>query len=206
MAEIATMPAAAAWQGVAQIVIEEDASPLVRLIGRTLGRPVPGHAQEPLSALVGIVAVRSHDTPQAATIVVGDGTLEVTSGVLAEPDATVVVDLSARFAAVEEPTGDAALAAAVLRALRPPLPPWRDAARLFWEVTRDIPGIPGVLVVAADGPGGPEREQLGDGSTEYVLSGADDFVASFAAGMRVKGTLSQLSVMTAAFWKVRFGV
>jgi hypothetical protein len=39
-----------------------------------------------------------------------------------------------------------------------------------------------------------------------VFSGADDFLAALASGLQVKGTLSQLSVMTAASWKVRFDV
>lgn len=200
------------------ITIEDDASPLVRLIGRTLRDSARiGHAHEVLGQSVGTLAVRSHDTPQAATIVFDGETVEVTSGVVVEPDATVVVDLHARFASAQEPTGDAALAADTLRALRPPLPHWREAAQRFWDVTRGIPGIPEVLTVDAIGPDGSERGQFGDGATEYrmagppdllagVFSGADDFLASLAAGVQIKGTLSQLSVMTAASWKVRFDV
>ncbi|WP_084037455.1 hypothetical protein [Haloechinothrix halophila] len=200
------------------VTIEGDATPLVRLIGRTLRDSARvGHADEVLGQSVGTVAVRSHDTPQAATVVLDGETVEVTSGVLVEPDATVVVDLHARFASAQEPTGDAALAAGTLRALRPPLPHWREAAQQFWEVTRGIPGIPEVLTVDAIGPDGSERGQFGDGATEYlmagppdllagVFSGADDFLASLAAGVQIKGTLSQMSVMTAASWKVRFDV
>lgn len=200
------------------IAIEDDASPIVRLIGRTLRDSSRiGHAHEVLGQSVGTVVVRSHDTPQAATIVFDGGTVEVTSGVLVEPDATVIVDLHARFASAQESTGDAALAAGTLHALRPPLPHWREAAQHFREVTRGIPGIPEVLTVDAIGPDGSERGQFGDGSTEYlmagppdllsgVFSGADDFLASLAAGVQIKGTLSQMSVMTAASWKVRFDV
>ncbi|GHE75405.1 hypothetical protein GCM10017786_00100 [Amycolatopsis deserti] len=200
------------------ITIEDDATPLVRLIGRTLrDSSRTGHAHEVLGRSAGTVAVRSHDTPQAATIVFGGDAAAVTSGVRAEPDATVVVDLHARFAPVGEPSGDAALAAGALRALRPPLPHWREAAQRFWDATRDIPGVPEVLIVDADGAEGPERGQFGAGSTEYlmagpadllagVFTGADDFLASLAAGLRVKGTLAQASVMTAASWRVRYGI
>lgn len=216
MTEITTLPVR---EGLSfPITIEDDASPLVRLIGRTLRDSVRvGHAPEVLGQSVGTVAVRSHDTPQAATITFDRESIEVTGGVLIEPDATVVVDLHARFASAQEPTGDIALAAGTLRALRPPLPHWREAAQRFWAVTRGIPGIPEVLVVDADGRDGPEGAQLGAGSTEYlmagpadllagVFTGADDFLASLAAGVQIKGTLSQLSVMTAASWKVRFDV
>lgn len=53
----------------ASITIEDDASPLVRLIGRTLRDSSRiGHAPEALGRSAGTVAVRSHDTPQAATV------------------------------------------------------------------------------------------------------------------------------------------
>ncbi len=195
---------------------EDDASPVVRLIGRTL-RDAGAAGDAQLAGLLGTVAIRSHDTPQAATVTLAADLVQVTSGVLLEPDASVVVDLNARFSPIGEPEGDAGLAAAVLRALRSPLPLWRGAAARFWEVTREIPGIPDVLVVEADGPDGPEHGRFGAGATTYgiagpadvlagVFSGADDFLVSLVAGVKVQGTLSQLSVMTAASWKVRFDV
>ena len=215
MAEM-TIPAVAAPPDLL-VTTEDDPTPLVRLIGRTLRDAArAGHLADLLER-PGNVALRSHDTPQAATVTVVADSVEVTSGVFVEPDATVVVDLNARFAAVEEPTGDVTLADTLLRALRPPLPQWRDAAGRFWEITRGISGIPDVLVVEAVGPDGPEHGRFGDGTTTYgiagpadllagVFSGADDFLVSLAAGVQVRGTLSQLSVMTAASWKVRFDV
>lgn len=202
-----------------RIVVEDDATPVVRLIGRTLrdAAAAAGEGHQPLAGLLGAVAVRSHDTPQAATVTLAADLVQVTGGVFVEPDATVVVDLNARFAPVGEPVGDTELAAGLVRALRPPRPHWRDAAARFWEVTREIPGIPDVLVVEASGPDGAEHGRFGEGTTTYgiagpadllagVFSGADDFLVALAAGAQVQGTLSQLSVMTAASWKVRFDV
>lgn len=202
-----------------RICIEDDATPVVRLIGRTLrdAAAVAGAGGDLLAGLLGTVAVRSHDTPQAATVALTAGAVEVTGGILGEPDATVVVDLNARFAPAEPATGDAGLAAALLDVLQRPLPDWRVAAARFWEVTRDIPGIPDVLVVEALGPDGAEHGRFGEGTTTYgiagpsdllagVFSGADDLLVSLAAGVQVQGTLAQLSVMTAASWKVRFDV
>ncbi|ONF73798.1 hypothetical protein [Amycolatopsis keratiniphila] len=216
MAEIMTFPETPVREGQAvAIVIEDDATPFVRLIGRTLRDSSRiGHAQEVLGRSAGTVAVRSHDTPQSATIAFRGDTIAVTGGVVIEPDATVFVDLRARFASVRESAGAVVLAADTLRALTPPLPHWRAAARHFWAVTREIPGIPDVLIVEADGS---ERQRFGDGATEYLMagpadllagffSGADDFAGSLAAGLRIKGTLAQMSVMTAASWKVRFDV
>ncbi|MBC7275908.1 hypothetical protein [Nocardioides sp.] len=199
-----------------RIAVEDDPIPIVRLLARTL-RDASVRFPDAMAGLAGTVVVRSHDTPQAATLVFAPDAVSVTAGVLADPDATVVVDLDARFAPSQEPVGDAALAAGVLQALRSPVPGWREAAVRFWEVTRDIPGIPDVLVVKADARDGAEHGRFGDGPTSYlvagpadllagVFSGADDFLASLAAGVQIQGTLSQLSVMTAASWRVRFDV
>ena len=154
-----------------RVIVEDDATPVARLIGRTLcdAAAAGDDGRLALAGLLGTVAVRSHDTPQTATVTFTGHAVEVTSGVLAETDATVVVDLDARFAATEEPIGDAELATAMLSALRPPLPHWRDAAARFWKVTRDISGIPDVLVVEATGPDGSEHDRFGDGTTTYGI-------------------------------------
>ncbi|MFE6647034.1 hypothetical protein ACFVJS_10760 [Nocardioides sp. NPDC057772] len=216
MTESTTMEAPPARIGAASIAVEDDPIPIVRLLARTL-RDASARVPDATAGLEGTVVVRSHDTPQAATLEFAHEVVKVSAGALRDPGATVTVDLNARFAPSQEPVGDAGLAAGVLRALRPPLPHWRDAAARFWEVTRDIPGIPDILVVDADGPDGVEHGRYGEGATSYlvagsadilagVFSGADDFLASLAAGVRVQGTLSQLSVMTAASWRVRFDV
>lgn len=201
-----------------RIAIDDDASPVVRLIGRALREAAQAGSGADLTAgLLGVVAVHSHDTPQAATVTFAHDEVRVSAGASIASDATVVVDLHARFAPTQEPGGDASLASAVLRALRPPLPHWREAAARFWAATREIPGIPDVLVVEAVGADGSEHDRFGDGPTSYLLAGpadllagvftgADDLLTSLAAGVRVQGTLSQLSVMTAASWKVRFDV
>ncbi len=218
MAATTTITAPPTRPGVVRVVIEDDPTPLARLVGRTLQQALhAGHAQEVLETTVGTAVVRSHDTPQVATIAFGGGTIDVASGARPEPGATLVVDLNARFALTQEPEGDGVLAAAARQALTPPVPHWREAARRFWAATRDIPGIPDVLVVEATGPDGSEHDRFGDGTTTYglagpadllagVFSGADDLLVSLAAGVQIQGTLSQLSVMTAASWKVRFDV
>lgn len=214
MTETTTLPTAE----IRSVTIEEDATPVVRLIGQRLREAVRvGHAPALPGGGSGTVAIRSHDTPQVATITLDGERATVAGGAPPEADATVVVDLRARFALAQEPAGDVALACAVLETLRPPLPHWREAAEHFWDATRGIAGIPDVLLVEADGSDGPDRGRFGDGPTEYfmagpadllagVFTGADDLIDALAAGVRVKGTLAQLSVMTGASWKVRFDV
>ena len=201
------------------IRIEDDATPIVRLIGRTLRTSADaGHALAVLQRSAATVAVRSHETPQAATISFGGGVVEVSSGVFVEVDATTVVDLNGRFAPVGAPEGDADLAADVLLALSPPLPDWQAAAEHFWKASRSVAGIPDMLIAVTEGPEGIEQLVIGEGETHYVIagapetlagvfSGADDLFAVLASGvLGIQGTLSQLSVMIGASWKVRFDV
>ncbi|WP_263247313.1 hypothetical protein [Saccharopolyspora rosea] len=219
MAETTTAPVTAGAREPAEvdIRIEDDASPIVRLIGRTLRDSArAGYAFAPLQERGVTAGIRSHDTPQAATISFAPDGIQVSSGVLVEPDVTLTVDLNARFAPAGDPTGDADLAAGVLAALSPPLPDWREAAQRFWEVSRSMPGIPDVLVAVTEGPEGLEQVVVGAGTTRYliagapdtlagVFSGADDLIAVLSSGaLGIQGTLSQLSVMVGASWKVRF--
>lgn len=218
MTETATVPTAPPAGAVkVDVRIEDDASPLVRLIGRTFRDSARvGHAHETLRRTTGTVAIRSHDTPQAATISFGDNGIDVSSGVLVEPDATATVDLHARFAPAGNPEGDADLAAAVLAVLSPPLPGWRDAVQHFWEEARSLPGMPDVLIAVTEGPDGVEQAVVGQGSSRYLIagapdtlagifSGADDLLAVLSSGaLGIQGTLSQLSVMVGASWKVRY--
>ncbi|QDQ90940.1 hypothetical protein FND50_09120 [Rhodococcus sp. WB9] len=202
------------------IRIEDDASPIVRLIGRTIADSVRANGVDSVVAVNGIVAVRSHDTPQAATISIYDGVVAVSSGVFVEPDLTLTVDLNARLALVGEPVaaGDDDLAAATLTLLSPPLPDWKAAADSFWAAARSVPGIPDMLVAITEGLEGLDQHVVGEGETHYVIagppellagifSGADDLIAALSTGLiGVRGTFSQLSVLVAASWKVRYDV
>ncbi|MEV0337247.1 hypothetical protein [Nocardia sp. NPDC050717] len=200
-----------------RVTIEDDATPIVRLIGRTLRDAVQQrHAPYAFGSYSGSVAVRSHATPQAATVTFADDAVTVTGGVFAPTDATVVVDLDARFTSVAM-EGDAEIADWLLRALQVPQPEWRTAAARFWEITRDVRGIPDVLVAVASGPDGREEARFGAGTNVYRVVGTPDVLAglftgsdflftALARGLRVQGTLAQLSAMTAASWKARFDV
>ncbi|MFI1717667.1 hypothetical protein [Streptomyces litmocidini] len=211
-----TTPLAAGAAGL--ITIEEDAPPLVRMIGRALREAARlGHAEKFFSRDRGTVAVRSHDTPQRAGIALEGGKVSVSSGAVAEPDATVVVDVGARYRPIGQPTGDAALAEELLNALTPPFPDWREAAQRFWNAARSVPGIPDVLVVVHEDEEGSTEARFGSGDTEFVVAGtsdvlagfftgADEFIPALSSGLRIQGTWAQLSVMSSASWKVRFDV
>lgn len=199
------------------VTIDDDATPIVRLIGRTLRDAARlGHAPDVLGRVSGTVAVRSHATPQAATVTFSGDAVTITGGVFAPTDATVVVDLDNRFARTGS-DGDLELADATLRVLQVPLAEWREAAARFWEITRGVPGVPDVLVAVAAGPDGPEEARFGSGPSTYrivgtpealagVFTGTDFLLTALERGLRVQGSMAQLSTMTAASWKARYDV
>ncbi|KXP06518.1 hypothetical protein [Tsukamurella pseudospumae] len=200
-----------------RIEIDDDATPIVRLIGRTLrDADRLGHAPDVLRRASGTVAVRSHATPQAATVTFSDSAVTVTGGVFAPTDATVVVDLDDRLARTAS-DGDPELADAMHRALQVPLPEWREAAARFWEITRGVPGVPDVLVAVATGPDGREEARFGSGPSTYrivgtpdalagLFTGTDFLLTALERGLCVQGSMAQLSTMTAASWKARYDV
>jgi hypothetical protein len=65
--------------------IEDDASPIARLIARTITDSLRADSSLLPTGVVGRIAIRSHDTPQAATITIADGAIAVSAGVFVEP-------------------------------------------------------------------------------------------------------------------------
>lgn len=205
---------AQAWD----VVVDEDPTPLARLLARRLARVADEDPGRAWASVVhrGAVVVRSHDTPQIAAVLVTEDGCTVTDSLPEVPDAELVVDIGSRCSLVGEPAGERSLWSVVLDALHAPPPPWREEAGRFWDATRDIAGIPDVLVARAQEADGTEELRVGSGSTEYVIagtgdqlagifSGIDDLLGALEAGVTVQGTLADLSVMTAASWRVRYG-
>lgn len=142
----------------------------------------------------------------------------MSSGVFVEPDVTLTVDLNGRFTLVGKPLGAGDLAVAARALLSPPLPDWKAAADSFWAAARSVPGIPDMLIAITEGSDGLDQHVVGEGEGHYVIagppellagifSGADDLIAALSTGLiGVRGTFSQLSVLVAASWKVRYDV
>lgn len=204
--------------GGVDIRIEDDASPIVRLIGRTVADSLRADSSLLADGPTGAIAIRSHDTPQAATITIADGVVAVSGGVFVEPDLDVTVDVNQFLAPVGEPAGSSEFIAVATALLSPPLPDWKTAAVSFWDKARSVPGIPDMLIAVIEGPDGVEQVVAGEGDTHYVIAGPPDLLAAVFTGavdllaalstglLGVRGTLSQLSVLVAASWKVRYDV
>jgi hypothetical protein len=196
------------------ITTEDDPTPLVMFIARTL-RESQRHPDlaEISAGLSGTFAISSVDDPQAATMTFGGAGVHIVHG--ADPAAGHRVDLD--IAAPLGLIGDDLDAEVVQlqRLLQPPLAPWQDLAREFWDLTSTDPGMPARLdVTCTDVP--DETLTAGSGEPRYGISGehvqlqriffgTDDILtAAFVGAIGIEGTLPQLSVMTGASWKARF--
>ena len=195
------------------VVLEDDPTPLVLSVGRTLR--AAARDPESLSVMASLrktVVVKSKDDPQAVTIRFTEDRVRVDHGIPSDAHVALTVDLANRFAVQSVDGGDAPLVTAVLRLLEPDLPHWRDAASRFWAMTSQDPGMPRELVVVCE----EEELVLGAGRPRYVISGeaekltrvltgVDVFLDEVYTGsLAVRGTMTQLSVMAGASLKVRF--
>jgi hypothetical protein len=200
------------------VQLEDDPTPLVRVVGRAVRATVQGADLSPLTdAGVAVVVVRSKADPQAVTLTFADSGVHVSHGRAALPDLTLVADVNDCFALEGiEGEHDDRVVETVLSLLRLPLPGWRDAAETFWRLTSSDKGMPQTLVVQPNDQ--PDALVLGEGTPRYVISAAPDQLARvfsgaasfldavFAGTVQIRGTLPQLSVMAGASNKVRFHV
>jgi hypothetical protein len=201
------------------VVPEPDATPLVRLLTRTIRTSL--HQRPDLVGTFsdhGIVVIKSSADAQVASVEVDDEEIRVISGANPGANAVLTVDLTRRLEVVEfSAEGHHGLVAMISALIMPALPPWSDAAHEFWRTTGPDAGMPGTLVIQNAEQDGDVLE-LGAGLPRYIVSGtpdalaglftgADSFLAEVYAGnLKVRGTLPQLSVMAGASFKVRFHV
>lgn len=201
------------------VVPEPDATPLVRLLTRTIStslRQRPELAATPFD--LGVVVVRSAADAQAATVTVADDAIRIAHGTDPSARAVLTLDLSRRLEVVgADADGHDGLVGLVAELLRPELPAWREAAQGFWSATGSDAGMPKTLVIENSEVEG-DVLRLGEGLPRYVVhgspdqlsglfTGADSFLDQvFGGHLLVRGTLPQLSVMAGASFKVRFHV
>ncbi|HEX7166774.1 MAG TPA: hypothetical protein VF230_07325 [Acidimicrobiales bacterium] len=125
----------------ATITLEDDAPPIVRIVGVTLRRAA---ADPSLAATIdqmqGTIALRSTKDPQAATITFRRGDVFVRHGVAPDADIVISADLEtmgrpgAPKPKVKGAVPHPKLALAVAKVLDPPVKDgWRGAVREMWE-------------------------------------------------------------------------
>jgi hypothetical protein len=201
------------------VVPEPDATPLVRLLTRTIRTSL---LQRPdlvaTSSAHGIVVIKSSADAQVASVEVDDEKIRLVSGADPGAHAVLTVDLARRLTVTDTSTeGHHDLAALISTLLRPSLPSWIEAAHEFWRTTGADAGMPSTLVVQNAERDGDVLE-LGAGLPRYTVYGTSDALAGlftgadlfldevYAGNLKVRGTLPQLSVMAGASSKVRFHV
>ena len=175
-----------------EIALEDDATPLVRILGATLQRAArqPG-LESKLRSMQGVVALKSSVDPQAVTMRFAKGKVTVEHGVAADSGVVIEADLTK----MNEPdapkpkvTGIARhprLALAVSKVLDPPAGSWQDEARAFWEFARNHPRMPKAVLVVCTDDGA--RLTLGDTAPEYELYGSTRALLSVFTGNSVLG-------------------
>jgi hypothetical protein len=175
-----------------QIALEDDPTPLVRIVGATLRRSARNPALEAkLRSMEGVVALKSSVDPQAVTIRFAKGNVTLEHGVAADTGVVIEADLTkmnepnAEKPKVRGAARHLKLALAVAKVLEPPTGTWQEEARAFWEFARDHPRMPGVLLVVCTDD--DSRLTLGDGSPDYELHGSATALTSVFTGGSVLG-------------------
>jgi hypothetical protein len=175
-----------------QIALEDDPTPLVRILGAILQRAArkPG-LQSKLGSMRGVVALKSSVDPQAATIRFDKGRVTLEHGVAADSGVVIEADLlrmgepNAPKPKVKGAARHLMLALAVSKVIDPPAGPWQDEARAFWEFARDHPRMPRTMLVVCTDDG--SRLTLGVGTPEYELHGSARALVSVFTGGSVLG-------------------
>jgi hypothetical protein len=207
------------------VVLEPDATPLVRIIATTLRDSASdaGVARK-AARLRGVFALRSEKDPQAVTMRFNRGTVELTRGVAKDAQVVVTVDLdnmSGPDAAKPKVKGAARrplFALGVSKLLEPKARPWSQHAQAFWAFAGERAGMPERLVVVCLDDGA--TLDLGAGSdtaSRYEIHGTALALVSVFSGNSVfgqdllegkvyaVGTLQHASVLTGGFldWMMR---
>ncbi|GAB4009938.1 hypothetical protein [Nocardioides ultimimeridianus] len=194
------------------VTTEDDATPLVRSLARTLRMSLAVPELRDLAERSnGLLALASVVDAQAATLSFEEGAIHVAHGV---PAGVEPVGLRFDPEYTLEDTTDP-LAEAAARLLSPPLPGWREAAARFWAVNHESRGFPSRLVIVCSDEGAElrfgDREETfeihgGSDALAAVLSGhGDNFLYAVALGfVSIVGRSAQMSAICGAHWKVRF--
>ena len=201
-----------------EVRVEENPPPVVAALRNDLAARLEDDAfAEKTRRVRGVVSLRDANTPQAATITIGDHGVELRHGF--ESGAEVRADLDLRGAGGAEIEGadeHPELAGWLRALLDAPAPEWPQAAARFWETLSSMAGAPDALRVVELESGeerwfgsrhGPAYEIHGpaEGLVE-VFSGRLPVVdAAFAGKVLLRGTFPQLSVLTGAGFRVRYG-
>jgi hypothetical protein len=199
--------------------VEADPPPVVRAFANDLAARLrdPAFADE-TRRVRGTVSLQDASTPQAATIRLGDRGVTLAHGFAETAELRAEVDLRGTAEPELEGAGEHPELAQWLHSLLSAQPPeWPRAAERFWSVLSPMPGAPGALRVV-DLKTGDEHRFGSERGRAYELHGpTDDLVdvltgrvpvvdAAFAGRIFVRGSFPELSVLSGAGHRVRYGL
>lgn len=200
------------------VVVEDDPPPVVRALANDL-RARLGDSEFAIATARarGTIEVGDRASPQAAAIELGDGEIRIAHGRRAAAEVRASVDLrSGGEPTIDGETANPLLAEWARELLGADPEPWPEAAARCWRVLTGMAGAPEALLVvdleddeelrlgtpagrAYELHGGPE-------ALAAVLSGRRSLVdAAFAGEVFVRGTFAELSVLSGAGFRVRYG-
>ena len=197
--------------------VEDDPPPVVRALANDLRACLRDLAfAEATARARGTVLVSDAQTPQSATIRIDEHGVLLSHG-SAAADLRASVDLRGGGSPALEGEGEHPALADWLRdLLTAPLPAWPDAAERFWSVLATMAGAPEALVVVESESGEERRYGTPDGRA-YELHGRAEGLAkvlcgrvplvdaAFAGKVFVHGSFPQLSVLSGAGFRIRYG-
>jgi hypothetical protein len=202
------------------VSVEDDPPPVVRAIARDLGACLEDPSFADLTRrVVGVVAIRSASTPEAATLRIADGSVSIAHGKANDAEVTATAELSGSQSADPriEGSGDRPeLAQWLSWVLDPPAPRWPEAAERFWAVLSRMRGAPDALLVV-DVDGGDRRRFGAENGAACEIHGtpaglvtvftgrATLMEAAFERAVHVRGRFPDLSVLSGAGFEIRYG-
>jgi hypothetical protein len=165
----------------------------------------------------GTILVSDAQTPQFATIRIDEHGVLLSHDSAAAADLRASVDLRRGGPPVLEGEGEhPALADWLHNLLTAPLAAWPDAAERFWSVLATMAGAPEALVVV-ESESGEERRYGTPAGRAYELHGSGEGLAEVLCGrvplvdaalagkVFVRGSFPQLSVLSGAGFRIRYG-
>jgi hypothetical protein len=210
------------------VVLEPDATPLVRIIATTLRDSTTDAAvARKAERLRGVFTLRSEKDPQAVTMRFDRGRVALSRGVAADAQVVVTVDLDnmsgpdAPKPKVRGAVRHLRLALGVSKLLEPKARPWSEHAQAFWAFAGERRGMPERLRVVclddgaavdlgtgtADSNSGSHYEIRGTAAALVsIFSGNSVFGQDFLEGkVYAIGSLQHASVLTGSFleWMMR---
>ena len=175
------------------VVLEPDATPLVRIIATTLRDSTADAAvARKAERLRGVFALRSEKDPQAVTMRFDRGRVALTRGIAPDAQVVVTVDLDnmsgpdAPKPKVRGAFRHLRLALGVSKLLEPKARPWPEHAQAFWAFAGARRGMPERLRVVCLDDGTVVELGTSTGS-QYEIHGSAPALVSIFSGSSVFG-------------------